>query len=142
MFNFTNILSFILLLPLIGAYILSIISSSNKKLLKLVAFGCSCLTFIASLFLLVFFNKSIGTFQFVEKFFWVPILNINFPLGVDGISLFFIILTTLLITICLLAGWNSIKVDLKIYLIAFLVMEFFLIGVFCILDLLLFYIFF
>ena len=142
MLNFTNILSFILMFPLIGTFVLSIIPFSNKKLLKFVAFGCSCLTFIASLFLLIFFNKSIGIFQFVEKLFWVPVLNINFPLGIDGISIFFVILTTLLIPICLLASWDSIQVNLKNYLIAFLVMEFFLIGVFCILDLLLFYIFF
>jgi len=94
------------------------------------------------LFLWVFFNNSIGTFQYVEKFLWIPILNINFPIGLDGISLFFILLTTLLIPLCLLASWGSIQVNLKKYLISFLVMEFFLIGVFCILDLLLFYIFF
>ena len=90
----------------------------------------------------VFFNKSIGTFQFVSKFLWIPILNLNFTLGVDGISLFFVMLTTLLIPLCLLISWKSVKVNLKEFLIAFLVMEFFLIGVFCILDLLLFYIFF
>ncbi len=142
MLNFTNMLSSILLLPLIGAFSLSIIPSSNKKLLRYIAFSCSCTTFVISLFLLVFFNKSIGAFQFVEKLFWVPVLNINFPLGVDGISIFFVVLTTLLIPICLLASWSSIQINLKNYLIAFLVMEFFLIGVFCTLDLLLFYIFF
>jgi NADH-quinone oxidoreductase subunit M len=137
-----NILSYVFVLPLIGALILSFVPAQNKSLLRVVALNCSCLTFILSLFLWVFFNKSIGTFQFVEKFFWIPILNINFPMGVDGISLFFILLTTLLIPICLLASWDSIQFDLKKYLISFLVMEFFLIGVFCILDLFLFYIFF
>ena len=73
----------------------------------------------------------------------MPLLfNINFTMGVDGISLFFILLTTLLIPLCLLVSWDSIKFNLKEYLIAFLIMEFFLIGVFCILDLFLFYIFF
>ena len=137
-----NILSCILMLPLLGAFMLLVIPSSNRFLLRSVALNCSCLTFILSLFLWVFFNKFVGTFQFVEKFFWIPILNLNFSIGVDGISLFFILLTTLLIPICLLASWDTIKVDLKKYLIAFLVMEFFLIGVFCVLDLLLFYIFF
>merc|ERR1712161_154668 len=89
----------------------------------------------------IFFNKSIGTFQFVNKFFWIPILNLNFTIGVDGISLFFILLTTLLIPICLLASWDSIQINLKIFLISFLVMEFFLIGVFCILDVLILYIY-
>merc|ERR1712161_58549 len=62
----------------------------------------------------IFFNKSIGTFQFVNKFFWIPILNLNFTIGVDGISLFFILLTTLLIPICLLASWDSIPMYLMI----------------------------
>jgi len=137
-----NILFYILIFPLVGTFILLFIPSSHKSLLRSVALSCSCLTFVFSLFLWVFFNNSIGTFQYVEKFLWIPILNINFPIGLDGISLFFILLTTLLIPLCLLASWGSIQVNLKKYLIAFLVMEFFLIGVFCILDLLLFYIFF
>lgn len=142
MLYFENILSLILGLPLIGTVILFFIPSSNKSLLRSIALNFSCLTFVLSLVLWVFFNKSTAAFQYVEKFFWIPILNLNFPLGVDGISLFFILLTTLLIPICLLASWDSIQFDLKKYLIAFLIMEFFLIGVFCVLDLLLFYIFF
>jgi NADH-quinone oxidoreductase subunit M len=135
-----NLLSYILLLPLLGAISLIPVPSSNQSLLKQIALGFSCLTFVLSLFVWVFFNKSVGTFQFVNKFFWIPILNLNFPLGVDGISLFFLLLTTLLIPLCLLTSWGTIKTDLKKYLISFLVMEFFLIGVFCVLHLLLFYI--
>ncbi len=142
MLYFENILSLILGLPLVGTVILLLIPSSNKSLLRSIALNFSCLTFVLSLVLWVFFNKSTASFQYVEKFFWIPILNLNFPIGVDGISLFFILLTTLLIPICLLASWDSIQFDLKKYLIAFLIMEFFLIGVFCVLDLLLFYIFF
>lgn len=142
MLSIKNLLVCILILPLIGVLFLSVIPSSNLVLLRVVALNISCLTFIFSLFLWVFFNKSVGTFQFVSKFLWIPILNLNFVLGVDGISLFFILLTTLLIPLCLLVSWKSIKINLKEFLIAFLVMEFFLIGVFCILDLLLFYIFF
>ncbi len=83
-----------------------------------------------------------GSFQFVSKLLWIPFLNLNFSLGVDGISLFFILLTTLLIFLCILISWTSVSTNIKEFLIAFLVMEFFLIGVFSILDLLLFYIFF
>lgn len=137
-----NLLTYILVLPLIGSFFLIFIPSSNRSLLKSVALNFSCWTFILSLFLWLFFDKSIGTFQFVNKFMWIPILNLNFTIGVDGISLFFILLTTLLIPICLLASWNSIQINLKLFLLSFLIMEFFLIGVFCILDLLLFYIFF
>jgi len=137
-----NLLIYILFLPLTGCLLLTFISSNNKKLLKLVALNFSCLTFICTLFLWVFFNKSTGIFQFVIKIFWLPNLNLNFILGVDGISLFFVVLTSLLIPLCFLISWNSIERNLKEYLISFLIMEFFLIGVFCILDLLLFYIFF
>jgi proton-translocating NADH-quinone oxidoreductase chain M len=78
----------------------------------------------------------------VEEFLWIPSSNINFFIGVDGISLFFVILTTLLVPLCLLASWNSVKIYVKEYMIAFLVMESLLVIVFCILDLLLFYVFF
>lgn len=142
MFSIKNLLVCILILPLIGVFSLLIIPSSNLVLLRLVALNVSCFTFILSLILWVFFNKSMGTFQFVSKFLWIPTLNLNFTLGIDGISLFFVLLTTLLIPLCLLVSWKSVKINLKEFLIAFLVMEFFLIGVFCILDLLLFYIFF
>ena len=136
------ILPLIITLPILGVFILLFVPYSDKIKLKSVALNISCLTFILSLCLWVFFNKSIGSFQFVEKFFWISILNINFPIGVDGISLFFIILTAFLIPLCLLASWDNINLNLKKYLICFLLMEFFLIGVFCILDLLLFYVFF
>lgn len=142
MFITKNILSCTLLIPLIGSFLLLITPFQSKSYLKSIVLNCSCLTFVFSLLLWVFFDKSVGTFQFVEKLLWIPILNINFPLGIDGISMFFVILTTLLIPLCLLASWNSIQTDLKKYFMAFLIMEFFLIGVFCILDLLLFYIFF
>jgi len=137
-----NLLLYIISLPLIGVLFLVIIPYSNKFLLRLVALNFACLTFIGSLILWIFFDKSIGSFQFINKVVWVPILNINFIVGIDGISLFFILLTTLLIPICLLSSWDSIKFNLKEFLIFFLFLEFFLIGVFCILDLLLFYIFF
>lgn len=140
--NVTNLLIFVLVLPLIGTFLLLFIPSSNYSLLKSVALNVSCLLYVVSLFLWVFFNKSIGSFQFVSKLLWIPFLNFNFSLGVDGISLFFILLTTLLIFLCILISWTSVKSNIKEFLIAFLVMEFFLIGVFSILDLLLFYIFF
>ena len=137
-----NILFYLLLLPLIGSILLLVTPSWNKNLLKAIALFFSSITFILSLFLWVVFDRSTGNFQFVDKLMWLPNLNLNFTVGIDGISIFFIILTTLLIFLCLLTSWNSIHFNLKEYLISFLVMEFFLIGVFCILDLLLFYIFF
>jgi len=142
MLAINNLLTIVLALPLLGVFVLSFICSSDRRLLRLVALNFSCVTFLLSLFLWVFFNKSIGTFQFVSTFSWIPFLNLNFVIGVDGISLFFILLTTLLIPICLLSSWDSIQTNTKYFCILFLLMEFLLIGVFCILDLLLFYIFF
>jgi len=130
------------LFPLLGSCLLLFTPSWNKNLLKSIALFFSSITFLLSLFLWVLFDRSTGNFQFVEKILWLPNLNLNFTVGIDGISLFFVILTTLLIFLCLLTSWNSIHFNLKEYLISFLIMEFFLIGVFCILDLLLFYIFF
>ena len=137
-----NLLIFLLTLPLIGILILTIIPKSKHDLLKKVAFATSCSIFVLSLLLWVIFNKSVGTFQFVIKIFWINNFNLNLVLGIDGISLFFVLLTTLLIPLCLLISWHSVNSQLKEYLISFLVLEFFLIGVFCVLDLLLFYVFF
>nr|YP_010134169.1 NADH dehydrogenase subunit 4 [Navicula veneta]QWM93659.1 NADH dehydrogenase subunit 4 [Navicula veneta] len=139
---FENLLIYILILPLIGSVLLLFISSSNSKLLKLTALNFSSLPFLGSLLVWAYFKQSIGQFQFVTKIYWMSNLNLNITLGIDGISLFFLLLTTMLIPICILLSWSSVKKDLKEYLIAFLLLEFFLIGVFCILDLLLFYIFF
>ena len=138
----SNLLVFLIAVPLIGTFILLFVPSSNDLSLKFIALNTACFLYIISLFLWFFFNKSIGSFQFVTKILWIPFLNLNFSLGIDGISLFFILLTTLLIFLCILISWTSVKINIKEFLIAFLVMEFFLIGVFSILDLLLFYIFF
>lgn len=137
-----SLLIYILILPLLGTVILLFIPSHNFELLKKVGFRVSCIVFVLSFYLWVVFNNSIGTFQLVTSNNWINILNLNLNLGIDGISLFFVLLTTMLISLCLLTSWNSITFNLKEYLISFLIMEFFLIGVFCVLDLLLFYIFF
>ena len=142
MLSLENLLVYILVFPIFGILLLLFIPSSKEKLLKIIALNSVCLSFISSLLLWGFFQKSTGSFQFVIKFFWLPSLNLNFTLGIDGISLFFVLLTTLLIPLCLLTSWNSVGVNLKEFLIAFLFLDFLLIGTFCLLDLLLFYIFF
>ena len=131
MLNTGNILSYLLILPILGAFILFLIPKWNFQLLRITALFFSFSTFILSLFLWVWFDKSISQFQYVDQLFWVPSLNLNFTVGLDGISLFLIILTTLLIPLCILASWVGIKNNVKEYLIAFLIMESFLIGVFC-----------
>jgi proton-translocating NADH-quinone oxidoreductase chain M len=142
MLNIKNLLILLLLLPLIGIVLLLFIPSADRVSLRLLSFRIACVTFLLSLLLWVKFQKNTGMFQFVTGTTWISFLNLNFNLGIDGISLFFIILTTLLITLCLLVSWDSIVFNIKEYLISFLLIEFFLIGVFCVLDLLLFYIFF
>ena len=141
-FYFQNILFYTALIPLIGIFLLIFINPEKKNLLKVIALHFSSLPFLIFLAIWSGFKKSVGTFQFVTKILWIPALNLNITLGLDGISLFFLLLTTLLIPLCLLIGWNSIHSNLKGYLISFLIIEFFLIGVFCVLDVLLFYIFF
>jgi len=141
-FYFQNILVYISFIPLIGILLLTFVSSEQQKLLKIVALNFSAFPFLIFLFIWGGFKKSIGTFQFVTKILWIPVLNLNVTLGIDGISLFFLLLTTLLIPLCILISWNSVQFNLKGYLIAFLAIEFFLIGVFCVLDVLMFYIFF
>lgn len=142
MFFEGNLLFYILVFPIFGILILLFLPAKEEKLLKLVALNFSSLSFTGSLLLWGFFKKSTGSFQFVTKLSWLPSLNLNFTLGIDGISIFFLLLTTLLIPLCLLTSWNSVNENLKEFLIAFLMLDFFLIGTFCVLDLLLFYIFF
>ena len=136
-----NILNILLFLPLFGILIISFIPSNYSfflKLISLVVAGCS---FLISMLLWLQFDKSVGSFQMVSIITWIPFFNINMLLGIDGISLFFLILTNLLIFICLLASWENITDNVKFYLILFLCLQFFLNGVFSILDLLIFYIF-
>lgn len=141
-FFFQNILIYISFIPLIGILSLICISPERRKLLKVVALNFSALPFLAFVFIWGGFKKSVGGFQFVTEILWIPVLNLNVTLGIDGISLFFLLLTALLIPLCILISWNSVQFNLKGYLIAFLTIEFLLIIVFCVLDVLMFYIFF
>ena len=101
---FENLLVYILVFPIFGILLLLFIPSKKEKLLKIVALNFTGLSFLTSLLLWGFFQKSVGSFQFIIKFFWFSSLNLNFTLGVDGISLFFVLLTTLLIPLCLLSA--------------------------------------
>lgn len=141
-----SILSFLILLPLLGSLIVVCLPSENKTAIKTVGLVTSGLVFIFSLSLWINFNMSISKFQYVESLnYWFPWDSSKLStilLGVDGISLFFIILTTLLIFLCLLSSWDNIHTHLKEYVLAFLVLESLLLGVFTILDLLIFYVLF
>lgn len=136
-----NVLYCTLLSPLVGVIVLFFIPSWNKLLIKQTALFFSSLSFLFSLYLWLNFIKATGNFQYVCHITWNTYLNLSFTLGIDGISLFFLVLTTLLIPLCLLVSW-SVDKNTKDYFIAWLVLEFFLIGVFSLLDLLMFYILF
>lgn len=136
------ILLFNLLFPIIGVVLILLVQSSQKKTMKLIALNMSSLSFLGFLYLWANFNKSTIKFQFIYKSPPILFFNLNILLGIDGISLLFLVLTTLLVPICLLISWYSVKYFLRGYLVIFLVLSFLLIGTFCSLDLLLFYIFF
>lgn len=132
----------IILLLLVFIVILVLIPSSNIVKIKQLALLFSCIVFILTLFLWIFFNNEIGNFVFVVHIPWLSIFNIYYSLGIDGISIFFIILTAFLIPICILVSWNSIVYKMKEFLIMLLITELLLINVFAVLDLFFFYIFF
>lgn len=138
----SSILLSLIGLPLVGMILLFFIPNTNPDLQKNVGLSTSLLTFLLSLQLWLKFDMSTPKYQFVEKFFSVPYSNMHIYVGVDGISLFFILLTTFLIPVCLLASWDSIKIYIREYSIAFLFLESVLICVFTVLDVLFFYIFF
>nr|YP_009365185.1 NADH dehydrogenase subunit 4 [Gracilaria changii]ARJ60467.1 NADH dehydrogenase subunit 4 [Gracilaria changii]ART65136.1 Nad4 [Gracilaria changii] len=137
-----NPLILVCVTPLLGILILSIIPATNEYLCKLVSLNTACLTFLFSLFLWVQFDNTSALFQFSNTYNWLPSINLYYTIGIDGISLFFILLTTLLTVLCILISWGSVQDLIKEYLLCFLLLEFFLIQVFCVLDLLWFYIFF
>lgn len=139
---FYSNLSGLILCPLLGSIILFVIPDPRIRLIRSIGLCTSLITFLYSLLFWIQFDNSTAKFQFVETIRWLPYSNINFYIGIDGISLFFVVLTTFLIPICILVGWSSIKSYKKEYMIAFLILESFMIAVFCMLDLLLFYVFF
>ena len=129
-----SILSSLILMPIIGAVILLFVPGKYTGIIKTSALYISLLVFIMSLYLWAAFDNLTAKFQYVEVYHWIGSSNINFYLGIDGISLFFVILTTLLIPICILASWEAIKTNVKEYMIAFLFLEAFVIAVFCVLE--------
>jgi NADH-quinone oxidoreductase subunit M len=142
MMNFP-ILSYLILLPTIGALFIFFTRSKNKNniTVKYVALFTSFVNFLLSIYLWVLFDQSTSDFQFVEDRVWIQNF-INYKIGIDGISILFILLTTFITPLCILSVNNSIKNRLSEFLIAILIMESFMIGVFCSLDLIIFYLFF
>ena len=135
------ILTTTIFLPLIFAFIILLLPKENAQAIKLIGFGGAALTFLVSLFLYFGFDATAGGFQFLQKILWISSLNISYHVGIDGMSLLLIMLTTFLTPLALLGTWNSIEKQLKGYTVMVLLLEVGMIGVFASLDLFLFYIF-
>ncbi len=138
------ILSSLILLPLIGGLFILLSRSSDKsnyQSSKYVALFVSFANFFVSIYIWYTFDPSTSDFQFVENRLWLEGF-INYKVGIDGISILFIVLTTLITPLCIISVNQSINTKLKEFLIAILVMESLMIGVFCSLDLVIFYLFF
>jgi NADH-quinone oxidoreductase subunit M len=137
------ILSVVTFLPLVGALFIVLVKGDDrvaKGTARWVALWSTFVTFAISLVLVWRFDTSVAEFQFVEKYPWLGIAS--YHMGVDGISLPFVILTTALMPICIIASWTTIQKRVREYMIAFLVLETLMIGTFSALDLVLFYLFF
>jgi NADH-quinone oxidoreductase subunit M len=140
----SNLLSIATFLPLLGVLLILFMAPAGKAgdmLARQISLFATAVTFAVTLVLWSLFDPTTPGFQFEELYPWLG-GNINYHLGVDGISLPFVILTAFLMPLCILASWTSIETRVKEYMIAFLVLETLMIGVFVSLDLVLFYLFF
>jgi NADH-quinone oxidoreductase subunit M len=139
------LLSLLTFLPLVGAGILLFIRGDEAVVAsnaRWTALWTSLIVFGLSLILWFGFDKTTADFQFVEQMTWMPEFGLGYHLGVDGISILFVLLSTLLTPICILASWEAVQTRVREYMIAFLVLETMMIGMFASLDMLMFYIFF
>lgn len=136
-----HILSFIIFLPLAGAIAIMFIHRDKTELIQKLTLILTSLVFLLSLPLFFGFNASSSTFQFVEQAQWIKSIGISYHVGIDGISVLMVLLTTFLTPLVVLSSWSSIKTRIKEYMIVLLMLETGMIGVFCALDLFLFYIF-
>ncbi len=138
------ILSTVTFLPLVGVLLVLFIgddTDNGRRNIRSITLMTTVVTFVVSLFVWIGFDNGQAGFQMVEKHEWLD-SGISYHMGVDGISMLFVILTTFLMPLCILASWESIQKNVKAYMIAFLLLETLMIGVFCALDIVLFYVFF
>ena len=139
------ILSSLIALPIVGAVLLLFVRGVDEeqtaRLARQVALIVSVLVFFETLLLWARFNPASADFQFVERHAWIPAFGISYAIGVDGISLFLLVLTAFLTPIALLSSWESVHKQMKAFCMFVLLLESAMMGVFVSLDLFLFYIF-
>lgn len=139
------VLSLVTFLPIVGTILILLLRGEPEAVARnarYLALWTSLITFLVSLVLWFGFDRSSAEFQFVEQADWIPAFGIRYHMGVDGIAVLFVLLSTLLTPICILSAWEAIKTRVKEYMIAFLVLETMMVGTFCALDFVLFYMFF
>jgi NADH-quinone oxidoreductase subunit M len=141
------LLSLVTFVPLIGAGFIMTARGDEAVVAKNarhIALSTSLIVFALSVVLWIQFDPTTAGFQFVEQARWITIggFTINYHMGIDGISLFFVLLSTLLTVLCIVASWISVHSQVREYMIAFLVIETMMVGIFCALDFMLFYVFF
>lgn len=136
-----HLLSIILLTPLVGLLVLLCVPSANNQALRLVANAAGLCGFLISLPLVFSFDRTIVGYQFLEDVDWIPFLGVRYHLGLDGISLLLVMLTTLTGFLAILSSWNAIQDRLKMYYSMLLLLQIGMIGVFLSLDFFLFYVF-
>lgn len=135
------ILSLLIFFPILGGIALLGIGKENVKGIKIMAFIVSIFELLFSLPLWFSFDKTTYQMQFVERHSWISLFNIEYYLGIDGISILFVLLSALITILCVLVSWNSIEKKVKEFFVSLLLLEGAMIGVFCALDFFLFYIF-
>lgn len=136
-----QLLTYVIFVPAVGSLLLLFLKRENTSAIKTIGIAISLLAFVLSLLLYFGFDPASSEMQFVHKVLWIPALNVSYNVGVDGLSLLLIMLTTFLTPIALLSSWSSIEHRVKEYTIMMLLLETGMIGVFCALDMFLFYIF-
>ncbi len=135
------LLSIVIFLPLLGVIAIALLRGLGASAIKSIALAIGVLTFVISLGLYTGFDATTGTFQNVTQQAWIPGLGISYHIGIDGISLWLVLLTTFLTPICILAAWNSVEKGLSGFMMSLLALETGMLGVFCSLDLFLFFVF-
>src|SRR5215467_12491970 len=136
-----SLLTSLILIPMVGALALLVLRSDDHKFIKAFALGVSIFEFAFSLLLLWKMDFSRTTYQLEENFRWISSPPINYHLGVDGLSVFLVILTTFLTAISVIASWNNIHERMKEFFVTLLMLEVGIVGVFLSLDLFLFFLF-
>ena len=135
------LLSIVIFLPLLGVLAIALLKGMGASAIKGIALAIGLLTFVISLGLYIRFDATTAEFQLDEQLEWIPGLGTSYHIGIDGISLWLVLLTTFLTPVCILAAWNSVEKGLNGFMMSLLALETGMLGVFCALDLFLFFVF-